>query len=104
MSSDMEMLLIISGALFVSILCIAVIFTIAMVILELIKNLYVRYKIRTRYNKKPTAKCYCRDCKKFNPETGECGDPCNGRRMGPSWFCCFADPIDTNIFLKRKGK
>ena len=48
---------------------------------------------------------FCKDCKKWNPDTGACNDGYNSRLMicGPDWFCCFADPIDLEE-LKRRHK
>lgn len=78
--------------------CIVIIYT---VLNELIKNKITKYKIKTRYNKKPTARCYCRDCKLFIPDTGKCLDSCNSRYMGPGWFCCFAEPLTGELYKER---
>lgn len=59
------------------------------------------YKYKHRFNKKPIAKCYCRDCKLWNLETGECSDYCNSRRMSETWFCCFAAPASAVEIARR---
>ena len=61
-------------------------------ILELVKELKGRYRVKHRFDKKPTAACYCVDCVKWNPDNGDCFDHCNSRRMADNWFCCFAVP------------
>ena len=61
-----------------------------------------QYRIKHRFNKPPTAKCYCRDCKKWEPETGKCYDHCNSRLMADNWFCCFAEPATGEIYKRRE--
>ena len=67
----------------------------------LLQYIYRQIKIKTRFNKKPTAKCYCRDCAKWNPDNGKCSDEFNLRHMGPGWFCCFAEPLTGKRFIER---
>lgn len=67
-----------------------------------IDNLIYRHKYKHRFDKSPTAKCYCKDCKKWNPENGECADECNKRRMADVWFCCFAEPADKEEIKRRE--
>ena len=69
---------------------------------EVISNMLTHYKIKKRFKKTPTAACYCRDCKKWDPETGKCWDPCNTRLMGAEWFCCFAVPLTGDRFKERE--
>lgn len=75
---------------------------ISYILIAQIKKLIVKHKIKTRYKKLPTAKCYCRDCSKFEPKTGECCEPCNSKYMSPTWFCCFAEPLTGNKFKERE--
>ena len=65
------------------------------------KSLIAR-KIKKRFNKPPTAKCYCRDCEQWEPETAKCWDNCNSRLMAPDWFCCFAEPLTGDRFKERE--
>jgi hypothetical protein len=58
-----------------------------------IKKLEYKRQQKHRFDKPPTAACYCKDCRKWDPETGTCDDVCNLRRMADNWFCCFADPM-----------
>lgn len=68
------------------------------ILIALIREKYAKLKwehtYKHRFDRKPTAKCYCKDCKNWNSETGECYDHCNSRRMADDWFCCFATPKD----------
>ena len=64
-------------------------------------NIRRKRQIKKRFRKPPTAKCYCRDCQKFEPDTGKCWDGCNSRLMNPTWFCCFAEPLKGERYKKR---
>lgn len=76
--------------------CIAVIIILIMLLVmtlkEKVEDRIHDYKVEHRFDKPPTAKCYCRDCMLWDSETGKCYDSCNSRYMGPAWFCCFAEP------------
>ncbi|WP_090246732.1 hypothetical protein [Eubacterium barkeri] len=63
------------------------------IIKEKISEAIGEYKIKHRFDKPPTAKCYCRDCKMWDPETRKCSDHCNSRIMNDACFCCFAEPL-----------
>ena len=53
-------------------------------LINFINFVHTQFKIKTRFNKKPIAKCYCKDCKKWNPINGACADTLNQRRMAVS--------------------
>ena len=72
------------------------------IIREFVRSMITKYKIKKRFKKPPTAACYCRDCKKWEPETGKCWDACNSRLMGAEWFCCFAEPLTGELFKARE--
>lgn len=76
-----------------------------MIIVEEVKKLIIKaraaYIYNTRYKKKPTAACFCRDCERFDPETGACSDSCNLRYMNMYWFCCFATPLKDEALIER---
>lgn len=57
---------------------------------EGIRNLKWRYKYKHRFDKPPTAACYCKDCKMHNSVTCRCGkfEWCTA----DNWFCWDADP------------
>lgn len=73
-----------------------VIFSVATVafyeIKECVEYMKWRHKYKHRFDKPPMAACYCKDCVRWNSETGECSDRCNSRHMADNWFCCFAEP------------
>ena len=80
----------ICGVLFVSL----IVTCLVIIAVAFIRDAIHKRIIKHRFSKTPTAKCFCRDCKKWNPGDGECSDPCNSRHMNEAWFCCFADPIN----------
>ncbi len=66
-------------------------------IIELIKGTVKRKRDRriqkNRFNKPPTANCYCRDCKHWIATDGECMI-FDGWSTKDSWFCWQAEPTD----------
>lgn len=91
------------GLIFCCVLFIGMLCYIVASISRSINELIYKHKYKHRFDKPPLAKCYCKDCKKWNPDTGACDDGCNSRFMSSAWFCCFADPIDLEE-LKRRHK
>ena len=63
---------------------------------EFIDNAKYKYRYKHRFDKPPTAKCYCIDCGYHDNETGQCyrfGETTKEYRCtGDNWFCCDADP------------
>ena len=59
-----------------------------------ISALIHKYRYKHRFDKKPTAKCYCVDCKYHDNESGRCwrfhGD--GSRSTADNWFCYAAEP------------
>lgn len=49
-----------------------------------------KYRYKHRFNKPPTAKCYCIDCKYHDNETSRCGG--FGEFIADDRFCWKADP------------
>lgn len=60
----------------------------------LIENLKLKYRQKHRFDKAPTAKCYCIDCVYHNNETGLC---CKFEtwNTADNWFFWNADPRKT---------
>lgn len=50
-----------------------------------------RYQYKRRFNKPPTAKCYCKDCRFHNDHTKQCGK-FDGWNTAEDWFCWDATP------------
>lgn len=73
-------------------LCVACVYFIISVISGVrrsMKILRYRYKEKHRYDKPPTAKCYCKDCK-FHDDNGMCYGLVN-ERTNDSCFCAWAE-------------
>ena len=49
-----------------------------------------KYRYKHRFDKPPTAKCYCIDCKHHDNETGRCSS--FGEFIADDRFCWKADP------------
>jgi hypothetical protein len=64
-----------------------------MLIKEKIKRVRWKCVYKHRFDKPPTAKCYCRDCKKHNNSTERCSK-FEGRCTADNWFCWDAEPKD----------
>lgn len=60
---------------------------------ELITHLKWQYKYKHRFDKPPTAACYCKDCKRHNNENQECYK-FKGWRTADNWFCWDAYPLE----------
>lgn len=74
-----------------SITIVAVIFCfIVSAIKELFENLKFKYKQKHRFDKTPTAKCYCIDCTCYDTKTGKCYRL--NRNTADCYFCCDAEP------------
>lgn len=52
-----------------------------------------QYKHKHRFDKPPTAACYCKDCKRHNNENQECYK-FKGWRTADNWFCWDANPLE----------
>ena len=58
---------------------------------ELIDRWKYNYRIKHRFDKPPTAECYCVDCKHYSKESGRCYG-FEGQYVADSWFCWKAEP------------
>lgn len=58
---------------------------------EMFDRIKRNYEIKHRFDKPPTAKCYCRDCDRHNNESNRCYK-FDGWYTAPSWFCWDANP------------
>lgn len=91
--------LIFLGTIFLIVLVIGVLWALYAGFKELIDKAVWRYRYKHRFDKPPTAKCYCIDCKRHNNETGRCyrfkyesGYQCTA----DNWFCWEAEPKEDN--------
>lgn len=53
--------------------------------------------IKHRFDGKPIAQCWCKDCRMHDPEDGKCFLPGIGRHTPDNGFCYEADPIWTEM-------
>ena len=61
------------------------------VLYDFIKKLKWQYKYKHRFDKPPLAKCYCKDCRSYFEETGDCAAH-TGWKVADNWFCWCAEP------------
>lgn len=87
---------------------ITVVFAVGMIVVMLFELARVviaravrRSALKHRFNKPPTAKCYCIDCARHS-EDGRCGK-FEGWYTGDSWFCWDAEPSDILKHIDEKG-
>lgn len=61
---------------------------------ELIENLKHEYRYKHRFEKPPTAKCYCVDCKYYNVENHRCYGfhEDSNRLVADNMFCYRSEP------------
>lgn len=82
----------------IGILCtITALIMVIMVLIERIKDIIDHYKRKYqqkhRFDKPPTAKCYCIDCK-YRTEYEECCVLGGCFKVADNWFCWKAEPKD----------
>lgn len=64
-------------------------------ITDKIRKAKYHYKVKHRFDKPPTAKCYCIDCQRYQPIKGLRNGRCckfNGWGVADNWFCWDATP------------
>ncbi len=62
---------------------------------ELVNRIRMIYIRKHRFDKPPLAKCYCRDCEYWRPQTNQCTRNYLGILMAANWFCYDATPLKT---------
>lgn len=76
---------------------------IGLAILSLVTNivdaLLCNYRIKHRFDKKPVAKCYCKDCKYRHENNGSCLRS-NINHCADNFFCNDAEPKPKEKILK----
>lgn len=56
-----------------------------------IRQARINYRIKHRFDGKPIAKCWCRDCRAYNNKTRQCS--VSNWRKADNGFCNEADPV-----------
>lgn len=88
--SNIQVFLILCGIILLM-LCITVICVLGyFAILDVIETIIRAYTIKHRFDKPPTAKCYCKDCTRHD-DNGKCYK-FEGYYTADNWFCWDADP------------
>lgn len=83
-------ILAIFGFMFITTLIILLLLAIKDSIETYIKSKKYEYKRKHRFDKAPTAQCYCKDCIYSNYKTGKCIKQNN--HSYDAWFCADAEP------------
>lgn len=81
------------GGIFLIVIAVFLVIGIYMAIRELIDRWKYNYQIKHRFDKPPTAECYCVDCKRHNNRSQECYK-FDGWRTADNWFCWDAEPLE----------
>lgn len=69
---------------------------------EVIRSWRWLYKYKHRFDKPPTAKCYCKDCKWHSVKDNKCGNVTWADRHTPdNGFCYEAEPMTAKEAKKR---
>lgn len=90
----MKEFLMIMGVIASFVLVLLVIMNVIYMLKTLIEKLTLKYKQKHRFDKPPTAKCYCIDCVYHDNETGRCWRLKNWH-TADNWFCWDAEPRKT---------
>ena len=79
------------GGLFLIIIAVVLVIAIYVAIGELIDRWKYRYRLKHRFDKPPTAECYCIDCRHYSSETNRCY-AFERQYVADNWFCWKAEP------------
>lgn len=91
----MQGLFMVIGFLTVLGIIVLLVIAIAQIIIERARDLHIKRIQKHRFDKPPTAKCYCRDCRRWNIRDGNgyC-EKFSGWCTADSWFCWDAEPTE----------
>lgn len=82
------------GAVTMTIIILSIIAVAIQSVKDKIEDLKYEYRYKHRFDKPPTAKCYCVDCKYYNIETHQCYGfhEDSNRLVADNMFCYRAEP------------
>lgn len=89
--NDIKNVLMIVGVLAIITILVVIIMLIVDSIKEYIPYLHIKHIRKHRFDKPPVAKCYCKDCKYWIEEHGDC-ITFSGWKTADNWFCWKAEP------------
>ena len=92
MSENVMHSLAIFGIAAIGLVLVYLLFAIKEAICKLITTMKRKYRYKHRFDKKPLAKCYCKDCVFYFEEDERCAFGGIERRISPDWFCEGATP------------
>lgn len=93
MSPIVNDILVVFGAISLFVMVGVVVIGSVDLVTSIIDNANRKYRIKHRFDKPPTAKCYCIDCEHWDRETGECYRFVREHRhTADNWFCWEAEP------------
>ena len=72
-------------------IAVSIVMAVCYEIKEHILTLKYNYRVKHRFDKPPTAKCYCRDCMRHDNESGRCYK-FKEWLTADCWFCWDAEP------------
>lgn len=87
------------GACFILIVLYAIGIGLYYAICEFIEKKKYEYRYKHRFDKPPTAKCYCRDCVHHGDEQNACYK-FEGWHTADNWFCWDAQPREAKLEKK----
>ena len=93
MNDTIYKILVVSGAVTIIACVLALIYGGFYILKEFIVNLHWKYKYKHRFDKSPTAKCYCKDCE-LHHDSGKCDLPGMGRYTPDDGYCYEASPLN----------
>ena len=90
------------GAFTVFLVVWIIIIYVAQFIHEFIDGKKYEHQYKHRFDKPPTAKCYCADCKYWWKENGSCSQ-FTGYHTADCWFCWKAEPMNHHEYNRRES-
>ena len=92
------------GAFVIIAMIVAMIFAVFCAIKQVIRNLIWIYKYNHRFDKPPTAKCYCKDCSLYGDFTSRSLCRKHKFHFSEDYFCKDADPCEAESGLAREKR
>lgn len=90
------------GAVVIILMIVAMIFAVFCVIRQVIRDRIWIYKYNHRFDKPPTAKCYCKDCSLYGDFTSRNLCRKHKSNFSEDYFCKDADPCKAESGLARE--
>lgn len=92
------------GATVIILMIVAMIFAVICAIRQFIRERIWFYKYKHRFDKPPTAKCYCKDCSFYGDFTNRRLCRKHKECFADDFFCKDADPCTAQVGLTREKR